>query len=324
MDAENNTLTVLEAYTGDVGRGVARIDGDLMTALGLSKGDIIEIKGRRTTAVKCLPSLTQQQLEAEQIQLVLAREKLHKTEITEKNNPETKFDWTKRYNNVHEMTPVTPGKTIRIDGLTRNNAGIAIGNTVPIRKISSPCAEKITVVPLESIPPIDERYLADALDTMPVTKGDNIMIPYFGGRLTFQVIDIVPSVVSTVTRETVFSITSQGPTLRAAGDFKYYSDGKNITLFLDFLVRKEKQDDNYLILKIHLHHGGFGAIGEFQIKLEKNAIIQQLVSRYQELAQEIITTENRKLAESGNVNSADLVNDMKFEILEKWRIVSNS
>ncbi|MDH2907982.1 MAG: hypothetical protein PXX83_07815 [Candidatus Nitrosotalea sp.] len=220
------------------------------------------------------------------------------------------------------MTPIPTGKTIRIDGLIRNNAGIAIGNAVQIRKISSPLAEKITVVPLESIPPIDERYLADALDTMPVTKGDNIMIPYFGGRLTFQVIDIVPSVVSTVTRETVFSITSQGPTLRTAGDFKYYSDGKKITLVLEDAVRKETRED-YLILKMHLHHGGFGTIGEFQTRLEKNTTIQKLVLRYKDLAQEIVETANKKLSES-RVNSADLVNDVKFEILEKWRIVSNS
>ncbi len=72
---------------------------------------------------------------------------------------------------------------IRIDGLIRNNSGVAIGDTVTIRKIRAPSAEKVVVAPLEAIPPIDERYLADALESAPVTKGDNIMIPYFGGRL---------------------------------------------------------------------------------------------------------------------------------------------
>ena len=42
------------------------------------------------------------------------------------------------------------------------------------------------VAPLEAIPPIDERYLADALESVPLIKGDNVMVPYFGGRLTFQ------------------------------------------------------------------------------------------------------------------------------------------
>ncbi len=39
-------LKVLEAYTRDVGRGVARIDYDAMDALDASTGDVIEIKGK--------------------------------------------------------------------------------------------------------------------------------------------------------------------------------------------------------------------------------------------------------------------------------------
>ena len=48
-------LKVLEAYTRDVGRGVARIDYDAMDNLDASTGDIIEIKGKRKTVAKCLP-----------------------------------------------------------------------------------------------------------------------------------------------------------------------------------------------------------------------------------------------------------------------------
>jgi hypothetical protein len=31
----------------------------------------------------------------------------------------------------------------------------------------------VIVAPLEAIPPIDERYLADALESVPLIKGDN-------------------------------------------------------------------------------------------------------------------------------------------------------
>ena len=48
------------------------------------------------------------------------------------------------------------------------------------------------MAPLEAIPPIDESYLADALESVPLIKGDNVMAPYFGGRLTFQVINVTP------------------------------------------------------------------------------------------------------------------------------------
>ena len=55
MSQNSLSLKVLEAYTRDVGRGIARIDYDTMGSLGASTGDIIEIKGKRRTVVKCLP-----------------------------------------------------------------------------------------------------------------------------------------------------------------------------------------------------------------------------------------------------------------------------
>src|ERR671930_1538542 len=101
------SLKVLEAYTRDVGRGVARIDYDSMDSLSDSTGDVIEIKGKdRRTVAKCLP-----------------------------------------------LYPSDEGKgIIRVDGLVRNNTGVAIGDTVVVRKIKAVPAEKVIVAPLEAIP----------------------------------------------------------------------------------------------------------------------------------------------------------------------------
>src|ERR671928_777281 len=159
------TLKILEAYTRDVGRGVARLDYDSMDSLSASTGDVIEIKGgKRRTVAKCLP-----------------------------------------------LYPSDEGKgLIRVDGLVRNNAGVAIGDTVEITKIKTAPAEKVIVAPLESIPPVDERYLADALEGVATIKGDNIMVPYFGGRLTFQVIAVTPAAGAVlVTQKTIFHITDK-------------------------------------------------------------------------------------------------------------------
>ncbi|HEX5982357.1 MAG TPA: hypothetical protein VFY77_06790, partial [Nitrososphaeraceae archaeon] len=41
----NTSLKVLEAYTRDVGRGIARIDYDTMDSLAVSTGDVVEIRG---------------------------------------------------------------------------------------------------------------------------------------------------------------------------------------------------------------------------------------------------------------------------------------
>src|SRR5919107_592949 len=178
-DGTTLSLKVLEAYTRDVGRGVARIDYDSMDSLSASTGDVIEIRGKRRTVAKCLP-----------------------------------------------LYPSDEGKgIIRIDGLVRNNAGVAIGDTVVVRKIKAVPAEKVIVAPLEAIPPIDERYLADALESVPLIKGDNVMVPYFGGRLTFQVIGVTPVVDSVlVTQKTIFHIAEKGSALRGGTAQVAYED----------------------------------------------------------------------------------------------------
>jgi transitional endoplasmic reticulum ATPase len=180
MPGQTVTLKVLEAYTRDVGRGVARIDYDAMDVLEASTGDVIEIRGRRKTVAKCLP-----------------------------------------------LYPSDEGRgIIRIDGLIRNNAGVAIGDNVVVRKVRAPPAEKVIVAPLEAIPPIDERYLADALESIPVTKGDNIMIPYFGGRLTFQVVGMSPMADAVlITQRTQFIISEKGEALRGVPQVTYEDIG---------------------------------------------------------------------------------------------------
>ena len=47
MSENELSLKVLEAYTRDVGRGVARIDYDSMDHLNASTGDVIEINRQR-------------------------------------------------------------------------------------------------------------------------------------------------------------------------------------------------------------------------------------------------------------------------------------
>src|ERR671911_167211 len=180
-------LKVLEAYTRDVGRGVARLDYESMDTLGASTGDIIELKageksrGGRRTVAKCLP-----------------------------------------------LYPSDEGKgVIRIDGLVRNNAGLAIGDIAIIKKIKATLAERVIVTPLEAVSSIDERYLADSLDSVSMIKGDNVMVPYFGGRLTFQVIGLTPATCDAVIvgQKTQFTIATSDLALgRATASAVAYED----------------------------------------------------------------------------------------------------
>ena len=171
---------MLEAYSRDVGRGIARLDSDSMNSLSVVTGDVIEIKGKKRTVAKCMP-----------------------------------------------LYPSDEGKgIIRVDGLVRNNLGVAVGDKIEIRKIKAVPAEKILVAPLEAIPPIDERYLTDSLENTPLTKGDNIMVPYFGGKLTFQVMGVTPVADAViVTQKTVFHIGEKSDSLHGVPLVSYEDIG---------------------------------------------------------------------------------------------------
>ncbi len=105
--------------------------------------------------------------------------------------------------------PSDDGKGIlRTDNLVQHNARTSRGDNVTIRKTTKVITKYVTVSPLEPIPPGTERYLKDALDGVPVIKGDKIAVPYFGKSLLFQVVKATPAgVVSN--QKTNFSITGK-------------------------------------------------------------------------------------------------------------------
>ncbi|HEY7508433.1 MAG TPA: CDC48 family AAA ATPase [Nitrososphaera sp.] len=125
------------------------------------------------------------------------------------------------------LYPSDAGKgVIRVDGLIRNNAGVAIGDTVTITKVKAVPAVKVTLVPLEAVPPIDESYLASALEDVPIVKGDKVTVPYFGGRLTFQAIATLPATNPTVVGpNTVFIISARDESLTTISHVTYEDIG---------------------------------------------------------------------------------------------------
>jgi len=154
-------LKTLEAYTRDVGRGIARIDYDSMDKLKISTGDFIKINGAgKNTICKALP-----------------------------------------------LYPSDENKQIlRIDSITRENANLEVKQFVEVEKTMVQQATMITVFPNEIIPPIDPRYLADALESIGVVIGDMLAVPYFGGRLSFQVKNVEPDGPVVITQRTGFKI----------------------------------------------------------------------------------------------------------------------
>ncbi len=161
MSSNSISLKVSTAYNADIGRNRIRMSLENMKKTGVSKGDIIEIKGKKRSVCSCFPLYSSER----------------KREI------------------------------IRMDSLTRSNCGAKENDSVTIKKISAKIAKQITLKELdEPGPPIDERYFNDALDGVSFTKADNVMVPYFGGRLTYQIVKTVPTGAIIISKATEFVI----------------------------------------------------------------------------------------------------------------------
>jgi len=94
-------LRVAEALQQDVGKGIIRMDNELLAEMDVEPGDIVEIIGKRTTGAI-----------------------------------------------VGHAYPADIGlEIVRMDGLTRSNAGTSIGETVTIRHAKIRIARKVTLAP---------------------------------------------------------------------------------------------------------------------------------------------------------------------------------
>src|SRR6185503_7115989 len=55
-ETEPITLRVSEALTRDVGRGLVRLDPQVMSALGVQTGETVRVIGKRSSVAKALPA----------------------------------------------------------------------------------------------------------------------------------------------------------------------------------------------------------------------------------------------------------------------------
>ena len=84
---------------------------------------------------------------------------------------------------------------IQMDGLTRENAGVALDESVSIRRITAPPAGRVVIAPI-TITPADRdlKYIGSLLDGLPVVVGDRIRATLFGTRSAdFRVENTVPA-----------------------------------------------------------------------------------------------------------------------------------
>ncbi len=84
--------------------------------------------------------------------------------------------------------------TIRIDGVTRKNAGVGLDEKLAIRKIVPKPATKVTLAPTQALKLLGgEEYLAQNLEGRPIVKGDLLEVSVMGRKFILVVQGFQPS-----------------------------------------------------------------------------------------------------------------------------------
>lgn len=110
---------------------------------------------------------------------------------------------------------------IRIDGLTRSNAGVSVDETVRIRKLDPKAADRVVLAP--NIPSGKRIKFGEGVSDLfrkglmnrPLLKGNDILVPNIalaGSRTTFSVVSTIPVGVVTVGPNTEINLREEPST----------------------------------------------------------------------------------------------------------------
>jgi transitional endoplasmic reticulum ATPase len=166
-------LRVAEAKSRDAGRGKARIDDKTMRALNVMAGDIIEIKGKRTTAAVGWPAYQDDQNKG----------------------------------------------VLRIDGLIRKNAGVAINEFVTLAPAAVKEAQTVQLAPVDMRLNVDTdfvNFVKSRLLETPLVEGDSVFVVILGSAIPFTVVRSRPHGIIKVTQQTNLQVMSE-PTTEKKG-----------------------------------------------------------------------------------------------------------
>ncbi len=159
-------LRVQDAQERDVGKGKARLGEHIMEQIGINVGDVVEIKGKKTTGAIAWPSY-----------------------IKDQN-----------------------GAIIRLDEITRRNAGVSVNESVKIKKAEIVIAKSVTLVPINMV--ISTKYhdkIRFTLLGVPVTKGDQVLALGFDWNVPFIVKSTMPEGIVLITDKTKIVLDTTPP-----------------------------------------------------------------------------------------------------------------
>ncbi|AZF83687.1 CDC48 family AAA ATPase [Saccharolobus solfataricus] len=101
---------------------------------------------------------------------------------------------------------------IRMDGITRKNAGVSIGDKVIVRKAIVKPASTVKLAPSNFSITVDPgfiSYVKKRLKEFPLVEGDTVLIPVLGQAIPFTVVQVKPAGIVLVNDDTIISISDK-------------------------------------------------------------------------------------------------------------------
>ena len=102
--------------------------------------------------------------------------------------------------------------TIRIDGQTRKNLGVALNDVVEIQKIKTVQAKTVTLMPINDIVTVDKEFtdfVKNRLKGMPLSLDDEISVMILGNSMDFKIKKVSPKGTVKIERQTQLTILSE-------------------------------------------------------------------------------------------------------------------
>jgi len=102
--------------------------------------------------------------------------------------------------------------SIRIDGQTRKNIGVGLGDVVYVKKIKVKTAKSVKLMPVNDVVTIDKEFtdfVKNRLKGLPLTMGDEISVMILGNSMEFKVSKCAPKGIVKIERSSLLKILSE-------------------------------------------------------------------------------------------------------------------
>ena len=110
--------------------------------------------------------------------------------------------------------------TIRVDGQTRKNLGVALNDVVEIQKVKTVQAKSVTLMPINDIVTVDKEFtdfVKNRLKGMPLSQDDEISVMILGNSMNFKIKKVSPKGIVKIERPTQLTILSETSGDKKAG-----------------------------------------------------------------------------------------------------------